>query len=70
MIKEQEFVRQLGIQIAKLRKDRKVSQEKLADMVGVRRTYIGFIEQGVRNPSIGNIFRIAKALKVDIKDLF
>ncbi|MBA3679362.1 helix-turn-helix transcriptional regulator, partial [Candidatus Saccharibacteria bacterium] len=28
------------------------------------------IEQGVRNPSIGNIFRIAKALKVDIKDLF
>ncbi|MBA3679370.1 helix-turn-helix transcriptional regulator [Candidatus Saccharibacteria bacterium] len=70
MIKEQEFVRQLGIQIAQLRKDRKVSQEKLADMVGVRRTYIGFIEQGVRNPSIGNIFRIAKALKVDIKDLF
>jgi transcriptional regulator with XRE-family HTH domain len=36
----------------------------------VHRTYIGFIEQGKRNPSIGNIHKIAVALKVDIKKLF
>ena len=38
--------------------------------VEVHRTYIGFIVQGKRNPSIGNIHKIAVALKVDIKKLF
>jgi DNA-binding XRE family transcriptional regulator len=39
-------------------------------MVDVHRTYIGFIEQGKRNPSISNVYKMAKALKIDITDLF
>lgn len=39
-------------------------------MVDVHRTYIGFIEQGKRNPSVSNVYKISKALKVSLKDLF
>jgi transcriptional regulator with XRE-family HTH domain len=46
------------------------SQEKLGFETGLDRTYISGIERGERNPSLKNIQKIAKALKLDIKDLF
>lgn len=46
------------------RLDRKVSQEKLADLCNLHRTYIGSVERGERNISIDNIEKISKALKV------
>lgn len=71
MDKEQEkFLKKFGIRVADIRRQRNITQEKLADMVDLHRTYIGFIEQGKRNPSIGNIQRIAKALKTSLPDLF
>lgn len=41
-----------------------ISQEELADRCGLDRTYIGGIERGERNPSLVNIWRIARALDV------
>ncbi len=70
MTAEQKFLVTFGKRLATIRKSRGVTQEKLADLVEVHRTYIGFIEQGKRNPSISNIHRIAKALKISLKDLF
>lgn len=67
---EQKFLNAFGERVAGIRKQRGITQEKLADMVELHRTYIGFIEQGKRNPSIGNIYKIAKALRVPVKDLF
>lgn len=67
---EEKFLKKFGKRLATVRKQKGVTQEKLAEMVDVHRTYIGFIEAGKRNPSIGNIHKIAKALKVDIKELF
>jgi transcriptional regulator with XRE-family HTH domain len=65
-----EFLREFGKRLAKIRKHKGLTQEQLADSVDLHRTYIGFIEQGKRNPSIGNINKIAKALTVKIQDLF
>ncbi len=62
--------KQFGERIRELRTIRGLSQEDLAFKSGVHRTYLGGIERGERNPSLRNISAIAKALGVDISDLF
>jgi len=51
------------------RKQRKLFQVELADIVGVSTGYIGSIEQGIRLPSLKLLKKLAKALKVSPKDL-
>ena len=46
-----------------------LSQEELAALCGLHRTYISDIERGTRNLSIDNVERIAEALKVEPADL-
>ncbi len=46
-----------------------ISQESLAELTGLHRTYIGSVERGERNVSVDNMDRIAVALEVDIVDL-
>jgi transcriptional regulator with XRE-family HTH domain len=45
-----------------LRLERGYSQEKLAELAGIDRTYVSSIERGLRNVSIDNIERLCKAL--------
>lgn len=59
----------LGKKIRELRHDAGLSQEKLGEITGLDRTYISGIERGVRNPSIRNIEKLAKALKARMSDL-
>lgn len=47
-----------------LRADRRMSQEALALESGVNRTYVSDVERGLRNVSIDNLSRLAKALNV------
>ncbi|MEI8061441.1 MAG: helix-turn-helix transcriptional regulator [Candidatus Berkelbacteria bacterium] len=67
---QEDFLKNFGKRLAEVRRAKGITQEKLADDIGVHRTYIGFIEQGKRNPGIWNIQKIAESLKVDIKNLF
>ncbi|HCC25077.1 MAG TPA: XRE family transcriptional regulator [Holosporales bacterium] len=53
-----------GKQLRKLRNEQGITQEELADRAGMHFTYIGQIERGLRNPSLINLHRLAKALKV------
>jgi len=62
--------RKFGEKVKELRMTRKMSQEKLGFESGLDRTYISGIERGERNPSLKNIGRIAKALKIEIPALF
>ena len=59
-----------GRRVRELRRERGLSQEKLAERAGVHMTYISGIERGLRNPSLVNIGRIADALGVRVADLF
>jgi transcriptional regulator with XRE-family HTH domain len=53
-----------GNNVKKLRQQRGWSQEDLAAASKIHRTYISGIELGTRNPSLGNIVKIAKAFRV------
>ena len=47
-----------------------LTQEKLAEMVGVRRETIIFLEQGRYNPSLRLAYNVARVLKTTIDELF
>ena len=47
-----------------------LTQEKLAEIVGVRRETIIFLEQGKYNPSLKLAHNVAKALKTTIDEIF
>jgi transcriptional regulator with XRE-family HTH domain len=55
--------------LKQIRQLRGLSQEELADMAGLHRTYVGSVERSERNVSIDNMERLAKALEVDITEL-
>lgn len=59
-----------GSKVRDKRKSVGLSQEELADLAGVHRTYIGMIERGEKNISLLSIYKIARALNLEIKDLF
>jgi XRE family transcriptional regulator, regulator of sulfur utilization len=59
----------LSHRIEDLRKDRNLTQEKLAEVAGLHRSYFWDIEQG-RNISIKTAYKIAKALDVTLSELF
>jgi transcriptional regulator with XRE-family HTH domain len=46
-----------------------LSQEGLADLAGMHRTYVSEIERGLRNPSFRNLFKLAAALEVPLSEL-
>ena len=55
--------------LRQIRQIKGLSQEELADMAGLHRTYVGSVERSERNVSIDNMERLANALEVDITEL-
>lgn len=62
--------KRLGKKIQKLRKDVDITQEELADKLGISRTHMGHIEQGRKSPSLELMERISRVLKVKLSELF
>jgi len=55
--------------LRRVRVERGFSQEKLADLTGLHRTYVGSVERGERNISIDNMEKFARALDVALSVL-
>jgi transcriptional regulator with XRE-family HTH domain len=63
-------LKEFGSKVHRYRLKKHLSQEKLAELANIHRTYIGQVESGKRNIALKNIEKIAKALSVPIKKLF
>ena len=59
-----------GTQVRRIRKELNISQEKLAELAGIDRAYMGHIERGSVSPTLKKIHQIAVALGVNPKELF
>lgn len=60
---------QFGSRLRSLRQAREISQERLAELAGLHRTYIGGVERGERNISLINLAAIAEALGLSLSAL-
>ena len=58
-----------GEKVREMRTKKGLSQERLAHIANVHRTYIGMIERAEKNITLVNIEKIAKALDVNITEL-
>lgn len=58
-----------GSYLKEVRKIQGLSQEELAEKVGVHRTYVGMIERGEKNITLLNILKISKALNIPPQNL-
>jgi len=62
--------KKLWERIRELRKELWMKQQELADKTGLHRTYISDIERWIKNVAVENIEKIAKAMDLEIKELF
>lgn len=60
----------IGSNVKKLRKKKKLSQIELAVEVGIDRSYLSEIENGRTNMSVSVLYAVADSLGVDIAELF
>ena len=66
---EEDITTRIGLNITIFREKQGLTQEKLAELAGLHRAYIGQIERGEKNIGLKNLEKIAKALNVPIKYL-
>lgn len=58
-----------GERVRQMRKEKGLSQEALADLAGIDRSYMGHIERGDQNITLTKIYQISEALRVSVSDL-
>jgi len=69
-MESEQILKGFGLHVRSLRNKKNLSQEKLAHLADLDRTYISGVERGIRNISLINIFKIAKALSIAPSELF
>ena len=64
-----EVLERFGKRLREVREKKGLSQEKLAELAGLHRTYVSSVERGLRNISLLNIDKLADALGVSLAHL-
>jgi transcriptional regulator with XRE-family HTH domain len=59
-----------GKAVRRRRRELELSQEYLAELAGLHRTYVSNLERGMINPTLENVERLAKALDITMARLF
>jgi transcriptional regulator with XRE-family HTH domain len=69
-MKKTEILIYIGTKVRENRLKLQLSQEKLAELTNLHRTYIGMIERAEKNITISTLENITRALGIKLKDLF
>lgn len=69
-MENKEYLERLGERIVDFRTEKELTQEELADRIGVSRMQLYRIENGKINTSIGMLLSICEKLGINMKDLF
>lgn len=64
-----EFTTRLSSKLKEVRKEKKLTQQELAEKAGLHLTYVGHLELGKYHPTVFVMWKISKALGVNIKEL-
>jgi len=64
-----DIIERIGLNITIIRERQGLTQEKLAELAGLHRAYIGQIERGEKNIGLKNLEKIANALNVSVRTL-
>ena len=70
MERDSDLLKIIAYNIRKFRREKGISQEELADLSHVHRTYIGMLERAEKNVTVLSLDRISKALNHSIGDFF
>ena len=62
--------RLVGLRIKELRRHKILSQEKLAEVMGISPKYLSNIERGKENPTLDMFIKIADALNIEVSEIF
>lgn len=66
---KEHFIHEFGQRVRELRLERGLTQEKLAALAGMHFSAIGHIERASRSSTLDTVFKLARALEVQPKDL-
>src|SRR5665647_1610275 len=69
-MKNNDILEFVGAKLRDIRKNKKLSQEDLAEKSGFHYVYIGGVERGERNINLRNLERITNALDIELNELF
>lgn len=70
LAKQEQFLNKVSKRIADLRKAKGFTQERLAEEADIDRVALANIETGRRRPTVITLYKLATALKVEVKDFF
>jgi transcriptional regulator with XRE-family HTH domain len=59
----------LARKIKKIRKEKEMTQLKLAEKAGIAQSFLSNIENGLQSPSLKNLEKVSKALEIPLNDL-
>lgn len=65
-----DFQKSLGENLRKIRHEKALSQEYISLESGISRSHIAMIESGKRDVTVTNLFKISRALQVQMQDIF
>lgn len=65
-----DIVKRLGERIRRLRKERNLSQDQLAELSGLHTNYVGQVERGEKNLTIETLKKVVDGLGVSLEELF